>query len=98
MLAQLAHNLLIWTRNALPPDTHPSVQRLGILRFVRDVLAIPGKIEVDAQGRLLAITLNQRAPFAAALVHTFSVALSLDGLSLNLREISHDVITSSPPG
>ena len=86
LLAQLAHNLLIWTRNALP-DRQPAARHLGILRLVRDVLAIPGKIEVDAQGRLLSITLNQRCPFAAALVLAFSAALSLDGLSLNLGKI-----------
>jgi hypothetical protein len=86
LLAQLAHNLLIWTRNALP-DTQPALQHLGILRLVRDVLSIPGKIELDAQGYLLAITLNRHAPFAAALVQAFAAALSTDGLSLNLGEI-----------
>jgi Transposase DDE domain group 1 len=86
LLAQLAHNLLIWTRNALP-DALPTLHHLGILRLVRDVLTIPGKIELDAQGHLLTITLNQRCPFAAALVQAFSAALSIDGLSLNLGEI-----------
>jgi hypothetical protein len=86
LLAQLAHNLLIWTRNAFP-DSLPAVHHLGILRLVRDVLAIPGKIELDAQGYLLAITLNQHCPFAAALVQAFSAALSTDGLSLNLGKI-----------
>ena len=86
LLAQLAHNLLIWTRNALP-DAQPALQHLGILRLVRDVLTIPGKIELDAQGYLLAITLNRHAPFAAALVQAFSVPLSVHGLSLNLGEI-----------
>jgi hypothetical protein len=85
LLAQLAHNLLIWTRNALP-DAQPA-QHLGILRLVRDVPAIPGKVEVDKQGHLLSITLNRRSPFAAVLVHAFSAALSLDGLSLYLGQI-----------
>ncbi len=86
LLAQLAHNLLIWTRNALP-NTPPSAQHLGILRLVRDVLTIPGKIELDAQGYLLTITLNQYCPFAAALVQAFAAALAADGLLLNLGEI-----------
>jgi hypothetical protein len=86
LLAQLAHNLLIWTRNALP-DMQPALQHLGILRLIRDVLEIPGKIELDAQGRLLAIVLNQRCPYAAALVHAFSDALSADGLLLRVGEI-----------
>jgi hypothetical protein len=86
LLAQLAHNLLIWTRNALP-DTQPSAQHLGILRLVRDVLTIPGKIELDGQGHLLAITLNQRCPFAAALVQAFSATLSGNGLSLTVGDV-----------
>jgi hypothetical protein len=86
LLAQLAHNLLIWTRNALP-DTQPVFHRLGILRLVRDVLTIPGKIELDSQGRMLAIILNQRCPYAAALVDAFSDALATDGLVLDIGEI-----------
>jgi len=83
LLAQLAHNLLIWTRSALPE----AQQHLGILRLVRDVLSIPGKIELDAQGHLLAITLNQRCPFAEALVQAFSTAFSVDGPLLNVADI-----------
>jgi hypothetical protein len=86
LLAQLAHNLLIWVRNAFP-DSPPALRQLGILRLVRDVLAIPGKVELDAQGHLLTITLNERCPFAAALVQAFSLALSGDGLSLHLGEL-----------
>ena len=86
LLTQLAHKLLIWTRNALP-DTPPAVRHLGILRLVRDLLSIPGQVELDAQGPLLALTLNQPSPFAAALLQAFSIALSADGFLLNLREI-----------
>jgi hypothetical protein len=86
LLAQLAHNLLIWTRNALP-DTQPSAQHLGILRLVRDVLTIPGKIELDGQGHLLVITLNQRCPFAAALIQAFAALLAADGLLLCAGEV-----------
>jgi hypothetical protein len=85
-LARLAHNLLIWIRNALP-GTQPSTQHLGILRLVRDVMAIPGKIELDAQGRLLAITLNQRCPYAARLVQAFSSLLAEIGFLLDLGEV-----------
>lgn len=82
LLAQLAHNLLIWTRNALP-----SAQHLGILRLVRDVLAIPGRIELDAQGFLMSITLNQYCPFAGALIQAFSTGLLVQGICLNMADI-----------
>ena len=86
LLAQLAHNLLIWTRDALP-DTPSTLHHLGILRLVRDVLTVPGEIELDAQGHLLEITLNRRYPWALSLVHAFAAPLALDGVSLNLGEI-----------
>ncbi len=86
LLAQLAHNLLIWTRNALP-DTQPALQHLGILRLIRDVLEIPGKIELDAQGRVLSITLNQRSPFAAPLIQAFSASLAVARVLLTVGEI-----------
>jgi hypothetical protein len=83
LLAQLAHNLLIWMRYALPE----AQQHLGILRLVRDVWAISGKIELDMQGRVLSITLNQRYPFAATLVQAFSGTLSADAIVLETGRI-----------
>jgi hypothetical protein len=56
------------------------------LRLVRDVMAIPGKIELDAQGQLLAITLNQRCPYAALLVQAFYRPLAVQGFGLNVGE------------
>lgn len=85
LLAHLAHNLLIRTRNAFP-DIHPTLCHLGILRLVRDVFAISGKVELDAQGRLLATTINQHCPFAAAPVQAFSATISEMGLSLTIGE------------
>ncbi|MHB8752060.1 MAG: hypothetical protein ACYDBJ_23070, partial [Aggregatilineales bacterium] len=57
------------------------------LRLVRDVFTIPGRVQRDARGRVCAITLNQRAPYAAALVQAFASLLAVDGLWLNLGEI-----------
>jgi hypothetical protein len=83
LLAQLAHNLLIWMRYALPE----AQQHLGILRLVRDVWAISGKIELDTQERVQLITLNQRYPFAATLVQAFSGTLSADGIVLDTGRV-----------
>ncbi len=44
LLAQLAHNLLIWTRNDLAAN-HPRFRKYGIQRTVRDVLQIPGALQ-----------------------------------------------------
>jgi hypothetical protein len=86
LLAQLAHNLVVWTRNHLV-QTAPSFQQFGILRLVRDVLHIPGQINLDAQGHILRITLNQHHPFALPFVQTFSSLLTQNDLSLIWSQI-----------
>ena len=85
LLAQLAYNLVSWTR--LEMSRHvPTYRQLGTLRFVRDVLSIPGRIELDAQGHLL-IILNERHPWALSFATAFSSLLALDDLSLILGQI-----------
>jgi len=64
LLAQLAHNLLVWTRNDLARhDAH--FAHYGIARMVRDVLQIPGCVQLDATGRVINITLQSNHPLAA---------------------------------
>jgi hypothetical protein len=86
LLAQLAHNLAIWTRNHLA-KTAPALQRFGILRLVRDVLQIPGQVQLDSHGHVVQITLNRLHPFARIFAQTFSSFLARDDLSLILRQI-----------
>jgi hypothetical protein len=86
LLAQLAHNLTIWTRNQLA-QTAPALQRFGILRLVRDVLQIPGQVQLDSHGHVVQITLNRLHPFARIFVQAFSSCLARDDLSLILRQI-----------
>lgn len=82
LLAQLAYTLISWTRLLISAaDEHLS--RFGILRFVRDLFHIPGRIELDAQGHVLRITLRSSQPHAWAVAH----ALAGDDLSLILDEI-----------
>jgi hypothetical protein len=83
LLAQLAHNLVIWTRNELA-DYHPRFSKYGIQRTVRDVFHIPGSVQVTAAGNIRQITLNARHPLAAAFQQTFSSHLARDDLSLIL--------------
>ena len=45
LLGQLAHNVLIWARTWLAEGA-PRVASLGIVRLVRDVWAIPGRVNV----------------------------------------------------
>ena len=83
LLAQLAHNLIIWTRNDLA-DSHPLFRKYGILRTVRDLFHIPGSIQMTEQGTIGQITLNAHHPLAPAFLHSFSTHLARDDLSLIL--------------
>lgn len=64
LLAQLAHNLLIWTRNDLA-RADESFVHYSIQRMVRDVLQIPGCVQLDATGQVASITLQESHPLAA---------------------------------
>lgn len=82
LLAQLAHNIVIWMRNDLAQaDQH--LRKFGIQRLVRDALRIAGRVRVNAQGHVTHITLNMKHPIAAA----FHQAFAADELSLNLGQI-----------
>jgi hypothetical protein len=83
LLAQLAHNLVIWTRNDLA-NTNPRFRKYGILRTVRDVFHIPGSIQMTDQGTIRQITLNAHHPLAPAFQHSFAIHLARNDLSLIL--------------
>jgi hypothetical protein len=82
LLAQLAYNLISWTRDTLAV-TDRRFARYGVLRMVRDMFHIPGHIELDAQGHVIQIALRAKQPGARVIAQ----ALSCDNLSLILDEI-----------
>jgi hypothetical protein len=83
LLAQLAHNLVIWTRNELA-HLNPRFSKYGIQRTVRDVFHIPGTVQVTTCGSIRQIALISTHPLAAAFQQTFSSHLARDDLSLIL--------------
>ncbi len=86
LLAQLAHNLVIWTRNDLA-QVDQQFERYGIQRTVRDALQIPGFVQFNVQGRIRQITLNENHPLASSIQRAFRVSLPMDELSVNLGKI-----------
>ncbi len=82
LLAQFAHNILIWFRNDLA-RVHPLFEHYGLLRMVRDVLHIDGAVHMAADGTIQKVILNARHPLAASVQQ----ALSADDLLANLRKI-----------
>lgn len=84
LLAQLAHNLLIWMTHRLRPYlAHP----LGLQRLVRDGLAISGRLYFDHHGRLHTLILNDLHPLANAVFRAFEREWLSLGLRLILRKI-----------
>jgi hypothetical protein len=86
LLAQLAYNLLTWTRVRLAARS-PRLGKFGPLRMVRDLFHITGRLVFDGEGRLLGITLCQTHELAAHLVQAVSSFLAQDGTALNLGQI-----------
>jgi len=84
LLAQLAHNLLIWIAHRLRPHlTRP----LGLQRLLRDGLTISGRLYFDHRGQLVILVLNSLHPLARPLFSAFERQWSSLGLHLLLREI-----------
>jgi hypothetical protein len=86
LLAQLASNLIAWTRHEMARHV-ATWQPFGHLRMVRDLFQIPGKVQLDTQGRILKITLNRDHIHAAMFLAGIAPALSSNDLVLNLRQI-----------
>lgn len=70
LLAQLAHNVVIWTRNQLAQDT-PRYAAFGVKRIVRDVFHIDGCVRLSSTGHILKVTLNDHHPHAGAVQRAF---------------------------
>jgi len=78
LLAQLAHNFVVWARNDLA-QASPRLVKFGIQRTVRDAFQIAGQVTFSEGGQVQQITLNELHPLAIAV----QTALG-DDLSLNL--------------
>lgn len=85
LLAQLAHNLLVWLAHRLQRHLPPHT-RLGMLRLTRDVLKINGQLLFDHHGRLRRLLLNVAHPFANAVFRAFASECNAHSLSLVLHK------------
>ena len=69
LLMQLSHNALIWARIWLTPAT-PHLHAYGIVRLIREVWAVPGRIKVTEQG-VVRVRLRQAHPRARDVCRAF---------------------------
>src|SRR5262245_31301451 len=69
LLNSLAHNLIVWARRWLSA-TMPQLREYGFLRLVRDAFQVSGFVELDAQGEVIKIVLNQKSGWAKRCLNT----------------------------
>ena len=86
LLAQLAYNIISWTRNGLAAQSS-SLARWGMLRMVRDAFHIAGRIEFNSDGHVRQISLNQAHNLAEIFIKALSPFLARDGTSVILGQI-----------
>jgi hypothetical protein len=85
MLSTLAHNIVIWARGWLVPQ-QPRLARYGIVRLVRDLFHISGRILFDAIGHIVEIVLNQAAPLGRVLADALRPLLMPAHIAITLGE------------
>jgi hypothetical protein len=69
LLTQLAHNVVIWTRNHLARQDARFL-KFGVQRMIRDVFQIEGQVTL-AQHAVQQVTLCTRHPYSAAVMAAF---------------------------
>jgi hypothetical protein len=82
-LDALVHNVLVWARGWLATAA-PELSKLGLLRWVRDVLHISGEVELYKNGRVRRVRLTARAPRARALAEAFAAVYKRAGLRVGV--------------
>jgi hypothetical protein len=85
-LAQLAYNLVVWVRNLLV-FFYPDLEHFGMLRLLRDVFHISGKVLFDKKGYILSVRLNKDHHLALPVYKAFHPYLARDGTQLILGKI-----------
>lgn len=85
LLGALAHNVLTWAKRWMLPVV-PAIQRLGIKRLVRDVFGVTGRVEVDHEGHVRHIMLNQANRLARHLLVALQTLASSADVAVTLGE------------
>ncbi len=84
-LGALAHNVLVWAKRWLH-DQVPGISRFGAKRLVRDVFGIGGQVELDANGQVTRIVLNQANRCSRWLLTALQTLASSAGVAVSLGE------------
>jgi len=74
-------NVLVWIRDELAYHC-PKLTHWGMLRLVRDVLQVRGKIVFDARHRIVQIILNQADPLTKGLIPGLAALLAAEQVAV----------------
>jgi len=85
LLGSLAHNVIVWARGWMV-EQQPKLAQYGMLRMVRDVFHIQGRIELDTKGHVVRIILNQAAPLVRGIGAALQVLLAPAHIAVNLGQ------------
>ena len=83
LLNTLAHNVLAWAKGWLA-ESAPKLKHYGVLRLVRDVFAVTGRVEMNAQGQITSMVLNRGSTLAHRFLKAFRAVLSPLAISIEL--------------
>lgn len=86
LLAMLAHNVIVWARQWLA-ECAPQLNHYGILRMVRDVFTMRGRIQFDVEASRWHILLDEADRLATTLIVALRRLLKNTSVSINLGEI-----------
>jgi hypothetical protein len=89
-LTALAHNVTIWSREWLAERSTKAakkVARLGVMRLIRDVFRVSGRLCIDATGRVKKILLNRADPIGRAVVEALAALLAAEHVPVRLGEL-----------
>jgi len=84
-LNALAHNLIVWSRRWLA-QMWDKIERLGIMRMIRDVFHLSGLVHFRSNGSIERITLHQADPFSSGLCAGLPPLLAPLHVAVNLGE------------
>jgi len=85
-LEVLAHNTTMWAQQWLAPH-YPQIHSLGILRLIRNVFRMQGKVILNRFGQIVHIVLNETDPWAVKLRPALSALLTHQHIAVTLGEI-----------
>jgi len=89
-LTALAHNVTIWSRAWLVEASQTAAKKvapLGVMRMIRDVFGVSGRVHLSRKGRIKKIVLNELDPMGRAVAQALAVLLASEQVPVRLGEL-----------